>query len=85
MLKHTVTEKSLIVVWTIVGLCKFTAALQPVFLNQNLVTFCIMVFENGGPLAHKITLRPGQYVFTWMFPLFSAGTQAGDGRGAHSS
>ena len=51
-----VTEKSLFVVWTIVGLHKFTAALRPVFLYQNLVTDFTMVSENGGPLAHKITL-----------------------------
>jgi hypothetical protein len=56
ILTHMVTVKSLFVVWTIVGLRKFTAALQPVFLYQNLITVFIVVSENGGPLAHKITL-----------------------------
>jgi len=44
------------VLWTIVRLPKFTASLQPVFLYENLVTVFIIVSENGGPLAHKITL-----------------------------
>jgi hypothetical protein len=35
---------------------QFTAALQPVFLYQKLITVFIKVSENGGPLAHKITL-----------------------------
>jgi len=49
-------RKVTVCLWTIVGLPKFTAALQPVFLYQNLITFFIMVSENGRPLAHKITL-----------------------------
>jgi len=38
--------------WT----AKFTAALQPVFLYQNLITVFIVVSETGVPLAHKIVL-----------------------------
>jgi len=49
-------NRKVTVLWTIVGLPTFTAALQPVFLYQNLITVFIMVSENGGPLAHKITL-----------------------------
>jgi len=75
-----VTEKSLFVLWTIVGLPKFTTALQPVFLYQNLITVFIMVSENNRPLAHKITLLTRPICFH-----VDVSLQVDDSRGSQSS
>jgi hypothetical protein len=70
ILKHVVTEKSLFVIWTIVGLRKFTAALQPVFLYQNHVTVFTMFLKMVAPLHIKSPYNQANMFSCGCFPYF---------------
>jgi len=66
-----VTEKLLFVVWTIVGFHKFNSfPTTCLSLSKPRNSLYHGFWKWWPPLAHKITLWPGQYVFMWMVPYF---------------